>query len=265
MQEYNKVDQQLHQLSQIIAKVNRTFVQKEEDDSHTNLYYDHVNGRIFGRWIEVERGSVVLSLDLRSFKFVWYDRLFKILKSYAIVGRTSMEIELEIESDLPDFRLSKDGFKEELHFKINDYSFINDSFELIEKQDLEVWRYWRNKANKACQQVLGALQQSSEIRIWPHHFDTGIYAIIPQNIGISFGLAMEDDMVDSPYFYMSGYPEKSSLDFSKVSDLSLGRWQTVGEWRGAVLPLKGINSLSCKETDNAIDAFIKEDLKWFLK
>ncbi|MFT5886141.1 MAG: hypothetical protein ACI9IP_002605 [Arcticibacterium sp.] len=37
---YTQTDQQLHWLSQIIAKANRTYVPAEEDDSHTNLYFN---------------------------------------------------------------------------------------------------------------------------------------------------------------------------------------------------------------------------------
>jgi len=46
MQEYIKVDQYLHQLVQVIAKANRTFVQEKEDDSHTNLYFDSLGEKI---------------------------------------------------------------------------------------------------------------------------------------------------------------------------------------------------------------------------
>lgn len=52
MRGYNHIDQHIYQLSQIIAKANRTFVQKKADDSHINLFYDSLSHRIYGRWIK---------------------------------------------------------------------------------------------------------------------------------------------------------------------------------------------------------------------
>ena len=48
MQEYINTDRQLHWLSQVITKVNRSFVPAEKDDSHTNLYFDVIQKGIYG-------------------------------------------------------------------------------------------------------------------------------------------------------------------------------------------------------------------------
>lgn len=47
---YNKTDHQVHLLSQIIAKFNRTYVAEKEDDSHTNLDFDPLGHRLYGRF-----------------------------------------------------------------------------------------------------------------------------------------------------------------------------------------------------------------------
>jgi hypothetical protein len=265
MQEYNEIDQFIHQLCQIIAKVNRTFVPAKEDDSHTNLYFDSITNRIHGRWIKSNNGDVIFSLDLFEYKFQWFDTSFKELKSYSINGKTSSELESEIEQDLPSFGLDAQGFKDELHFEIPDYAFKKDAFLLLPKERLEVWCQYRAIANIASMQVLGTLQQKGEIRIWPHHFDTGIYAIIPEKIGIGFGLAMKDSVINESYFYLSGYPSTGELDFSKISSLTYGKWITNSDWTGAVLSLGEIKNLSRSETANVIDIFIKETVQWYLR
>ena len=58
MQEYNNIDKKIHQLSQIIAKVNRTFVPKKADDSHTNFFFDPLSHRLYGRWIKTKDQNV---------------------------------------------------------------------------------------------------------------------------------------------------------------------------------------------------------------
>ncbi|MFT6215316.1 MAG: hypothetical protein ACJAS3_001715 [Roseivirga sp.] len=49
MNSYTQTDQQLHWLCQILAKTNRTYAPKKEDDSHTHLYFDSLDHRIYGR------------------------------------------------------------------------------------------------------------------------------------------------------------------------------------------------------------------------
>jgi hypothetical protein len=265
MQEYNEIDQVIHQLCQIIAKVNRTFVPAKEDDSHTNLYFDSITNRIYGRWIESNTGDIIFSLDLFENKFQWFNSSFKELKSYSVNGKTSSELESEIEQDLLSFGLDAQGFKDELHFEITDYLFKNDAFLLLPKERLETWCKYRTLANVASMQVLGMVQREGEIRIWPHHFDTGIYAVIPEKIGIGFGLAMKDSVINEPYFYMSGYPTVRALDFSKISNLTYGEWITNSDWKGAVLSLGEIKNLSRSELDNVIEVFIKESVQWYLR
>ena len=71
MQVYNKTDQALHQLSQILAKAGRSFVSPEADDSHTNLYFDAMSRRIYTHPFGSPGRS--LSLNLRGQYFEWID------------------------------------------------------------------------------------------------------------------------------------------------------------------------------------------------
>jgi hypothetical protein len=95
-------------------------------------------------------------------------------------------------------------------------------------------------------------------RIWPHHFDTGIYVETHNKMGIVFGLAMSDTMVGEPYFYMSGYPASGKIEYKNLSDFSNGRWEIGKNWQGAVLPLSELRQLPKKERQNVINSFLKE-------
>lgn len=85
MSAYHQIDQQLHLLCQIIAKANRTFVPKKEDDSHTNLYFDHLGQRIFGRWIEGEDRKVIMCLNLDKQTFEWRDDALQLLQDLSLI------------------------------------------------------------------------------------------------------------------------------------------------------------------------------------
>jgi hypothetical protein len=261
MQDYNNTDQRIHQLSQVIAKANRTFVPKKPDDSHTNLFFDPISHRIYGRWVEVEDKKIILAINLKDFTFEWLDDQLQIINSYGIQGRTMSDIEQYLEQSLPEIGLKKEGFRDKLHFVIPVYSFLNEPFESFDLKSRENWEYYRGMANVACSDLLGNLQVDGEIRIWPHHFDTGIYVEPNNNTGLGFGLAMKDGLVGSPYYYFSGYRlNGGKFDYTKIADLRYGKWIISNNWNGAVLPLSELK----KDNPGIIPAYLKEASQWFL-
>jgi hypothetical protein len=46
-----------------VAKANRTFLPKKEDDSHTNLSFDTLGRRIAGRCIEAANREILFTLN----------------------------------------------------------------------------------------------------------------------------------------------------------------------------------------------------------
>ena len=262
---YSKTDQQIHWLSQILAKANRTYVPKKEDDSHTNLYFDSIGDRIMGRWINGKIGQLMFTLNLKNQHVEILDSRQKVLASFPTQSRTRLEVESEIEDQLPGLGLDPAGFVAPLHFDITEYSFANDPIQKIDTTSLEEWMDYRELANEACLWFLGFTQTESEIRIWPHHFDTGIYTMISENLGLGFGWAMEDDVAGAPYYYLAGYPNKGSLTFENVPKLQAGRWETEGEWKGAVLTLSDLEGKSHAQQRETVAAFVKEGLGWYLR
>lgn len=267
MLDYNEIDKSIHQLCQIIAKANRSFVLKEADDGHTNLYFDPLTNRILGRWINLGKQSVILALDLYGFEFQWLNKSLHKLASISIEGKTSEEVELEIVDTLPEIGLENVGvnkisFIEPLHFEIPEYTFAKTSFTEFPESAVRMWSDYRKYANEVCFLVLGYLQAESEVRIWPHHFDTGIYADYNQHVGLGFGWAMADSLVDQPYFYFSAY-EKGELGIYSESlpKLTYGEWHISSSWKGGVLSMDFIELLS----KNKVKTFVREVANVYLR
>lgn len=264
MYKYINTDQHIHCLCQTIAKANRTFAQKREDDSHTNLYYDSIGNRIFGRWIETPKGKIILSLNLRNLQYDCLNTSLQTEKSFISIGKTANTVEKEMEAYLIELDMNPAGFRNDLHFKITDYPFKSDPIGSIDKEHIEAWKHYRQLANDACAWLLGHLQQLGEVRIWPHHFDTGIYVIPNENLGLGFGMAMEDTMVGTPYFYLSGYPLQGDINYTHIPKLIHGKWEIGENWNGAVLPLQEIAHLNSEQARKIIIRFIKNTSNWFL-
>ena len=120
---------------------------------------------------------------------------------------------------------------------------------------------WPKQPVKICWVIL---QLENEICIWPHHFDTGIYVQVTDDLGLGFGLAMEDTMLDQAYFYMFGYHGESPISYLNLTPLSAGKWETGEHWKGAVLPLNVISGSFREEALRMIQLFIKETSGWFI-
>ncbi len=252
--EYKILEQQIHLLSQIIAKFNRTYVPQEADDSHTNLSFDPISNKIYGRWVVQENQKLNLALNLDAFQFELINNALVPLHSFKIQGKRIESIEQEIAAYLPEVGFSREGFTDKLHYEIPVYDFAEDKFEKWDSVFIKEWQENRAMANEACCLLLTHLQIEGETRIWPHHFDTGIYIEAHDNLGLGFGWAIEDGMVGDSYFYFTAYGLNGiEIDYSNVPKLNFGQWIINENWKGAVLSLNTI-----KDHPTSVNLFLKE-------
>ncbi len=263
MTTYTRTDQLLHWLCQVITKANRTYVPEKEDDGHTNLAFDALGQRLVGRWIKTKQGNILFTLNLHNLTFEIICQSRKVKASVPTAGLHINEVEQKIEELLPDLSLDPVGFSKPLHFEIPEYGFELIPQHLPEERIAE-WKYYRQMANKACSLLLDHAQSDEEIRIWPHHFDTGIYTNVKDGLGLGFGLAMEDTMAGAPYFYMSGYLENGSLVYDNLPRRNEWLWKVEGPWKGVILPITHLTSMSHQERSEVLNSYLLENFNWFI-
>ena len=109
------------------------------------------------------------------------------------------------------------------------------------------------------------MQGDEEVRIWPHHFDTGVYFEQNYKVGLGFGFAMDDDMVGEQYFYIAGYHLRSNFNYDDRASLSSGRWIVDEDWKGAVLPISALQGKAYDEKLAMINTFIREVAGWYMQ
>jgi hypothetical protein len=262
MLEYIHTNQRLHLLCQILAKITATYVPEKEDYSHTNLAFDPFTGRLNSRWMEAANGQVYLALNIYESTFQWIDQFLNVIDEIHIKDTTIDELEAETMDSLHKVGLPSDKSRVDLKYEVEDYPFSNIPFNELDKAGVEIWAECRTMANHACQDILNYVNASVEIRIWPHHFDTGIYFTVKDQLGIGFGLAIKDNLAHAPYFYLSGYGLKSKLKMRKLPALPAGRWIT-GEWNGAILPFDELEQTAQQKSDVA-KSFSQSALRWYL-
>jgi hypothetical protein len=239
---YTRTDQRLHQLAQILAKFNRTYVASKEDDSHTNIGYDPINRRLFSRWTQQLDKRYILSLELNPISFALLDESYRRELEVVCLGKTIPQIESELEHALSEVNSDTDGFLNPMHYEIPEYENANQPVENFSEEDLYEWTDTRALASYACHQVQAHFQVREEVRIWPHHFDTGIYVPLNDSISIGFGLAMQDKFADSSYFYYTAFFNGSThWPEDRPMNIQVGRIIEAPEWCGAVIEAPSVD------------------------
>ncbi|MCF7902790.1 MAG: hypothetical protein K9M19_05135 [Candidatus Marinimicrobia bacterium] len=264
MQEYNRTDEQIHYLSQLIAKVNRSFLEPQDDDSHTNLFFDPLSRRVYGRWVTTPAGPLIFALELDNFQFQWLDSRFRVLQKITVAGKDLEQIEDETMKGLDGVGLASVDLRQPLHFKLPSYSVSGKTQNKPDSAGLAQWQFFRSLANDTAAAVLGHFQVTGEVRIWPHHFDTGISGQVLKSLAIGFGLAMADNLVNEPYFYLAGYGEEP-FEYTGLTELDAGTWVTGDSWRGALLPLIEIPENSLSDARDMLHRFVLKSAAWYLE
>ena len=218
--------------AQYLAAAGISFLEAKEDDSHTNLGFSEKAGCLSSRPLNT-RGDTLL-FSYRDFSLQWQQE--NTLQNFVLDGKSHESV-----LDWIRARTRKAGFKEIYTYSFH-YDFIYEvedrfTFELRDEKRLHDLEALRSKAQAALREFLLKENLFSEIRIWPHHFDTGAYTRLPgeQEFAVGLGLAVPDTICDDHYFYISGYKGGMAIDCTNFKALSRGEWKHNG-FNGAVLP-----------------------------
>ncbi|EZH73726.1 hypothetical protein ATO12_17480 [Aquimarina atlantica] len=228
---------QMHLAAQYLAAAGISFLEKKGDDSHTNLGFSIEKGTLYTR--PFNSSGDLLSLNYHLFALEWTSH--NTIKTLQLNGTSHAEVLQWIKRMVKDSNLNA-PYTYTLHYELP-YT-ITDSYIYTSKDTNRLSQLiaYRKLSKLAIQEFLQNHQLSSEIRIWPHHFDTGAFASLEDESGlaIGLGLAIPDTMCNDYYFYISGYQGHDGLNTSDFKLLTTGKWYNEG-FKGAVLPISGVD------------------------
>ncbi len=232
---------QMHLAAQYLAAAGISFLDKKEDDSHTNLGFSTTEGSMYTH--PLNKDGDTLSLNYQRFTLEWNSKNSK--NSLRLDGATHAEV-LEWITQTAIKAGIKKPFKYNLHYELP-YTPITDdfTFKLHDIARLGELTNFRILAQLTLDTFLENQNLKSDIRTWPHHFDTGAFVSLGDNTGltIGLGLAIPDAMINDYYFYLSAYKGHDGLDTSDLNPLTNGKWYNDG-FKGAVLPVTGIDEVT---------------------
>jgi len=236
---------QMHLAAQYLAAAGISFVDKKDDDSHTNLGFSVEKGTLYTR--KLDNKGIVLSLNYDLFTLEWNDTDSK--NTLRLDGTTHAEVIQWINRMAINSNTSV-PYSYDIHYELP-YQIKDDYvFKLEDLSALKILKEQRILAHTVLREFLDRNKLDSEIRIWPHHFDTGAFAPLEDEAGlaIGLGLAIPDKAHNEYYFYISAYQGHDGVDTGNFKSLSLGEWKNEG-FKGAILPVTGVNK------DNGVTFF----------
>lgn len=259
---FSKEEINLHRAIQLLSLTGVNLLPALPDDSQNTAVWDESINTILGRSFDLSNTSYQLGIRLTPFELVLLDTKLNTINSIDIGGLDQPALYSIWEDWLANLGFEGD-LVTKLHYELpqNDL-YKSNQFDGVTVEFAKTWSRLRAFANKA----MGNLNQlsgiTSEINIWPHHFDTGVYYSITkvnnettQSIGA--GLAIADSMINEPYFYLYGWTKEGKIDYIDTPDLASGNWLTEG-WQGAVLKASEINTLE------DINSFFESSYKFLL-
>ena len=231
MQEFKSMKDQLHLAAQYLAAAAIHFVEKRDDDSHTNLGFDPENGRMSTR--PLSDSGDTLSLNYSTFALDWNSSTN--VESIELDGSSHKEIIAWL-TKLSQEKIGK-SYNYSLHYEVP-YSITDTTvFTMNDSEELKRLLQLRTLTQTILEQTLSENNMQSEIRVWPHHFDTGAYTALSNTSGVAvgFGLAIPDSLSDEHYLYISGYKGHDGISTQGFDSLTKGEWKDNG-FKGAILP-----------------------------
>lgn len=229
----------MHLAAQYLATAGISFLEKKDDDSHSNLGFDAEKGYL-ETWPLNENGCKI-ALDYAEFALHWLpgDTTRTTLhldgKSHGDIVKWMGEVTIALGRTKPYYYA--------LHYELP-YGKMTDDFVFSKppQDELDKMLGYRKIAQLALESVVDKMALSTTIRVWPHHFDTGGYEMISTGnaTGVGFGMAIPDTLIDDFYLYTSGYKGHDGIDTGAFDPITYGDWMNEG-FKGAVLPMKNVD------------------------
>jgi hypothetical protein len=231
------MEKMLYLAAQYLAAAAISFLEKKEDDSHTNLRFNVENANLYSRPLNMMGDT--LSLDYVNFALNWNSGDNP--DSFSLDGRTHAEVLIWL-ADIFSAANFDTPYNYAFHYDFP-YSVDNDfKFRLSGLERLKELTHFRVLAQLVMEKFLRTNQLDSEIRIWPHHFDTGANVTLEnkKEMAVGFGLAVPDSLLNEHYFYISGNQGNGAMETSGFPSLTHGEWYSA-DFKGAVLPAVNMN------------------------
>ena len=253
-----------HHAVQFIARAGKHLIPEKADDSHTNMEWKTPVSSFVGNHLP---HFLMVGLRIPDLRLIIYNENYYILHSLEIPGLTGREIFKWLNEALQANKVEAQNLKYDLHYEIPEHEKYDDKpFPEPRTEIAEATAALRSNANEILADWAEKEPSAAAVKIWPHHFDTGTFYPFYDDKGnmiksIGLGLAIADELVDEPYFYVNHWTMEEIKDYPKLETPGDGKWIIDG-WKGSVLPYSTVSSYeSAEEQEKAVRKFFEDSVR----
>lgn len=247
IQKINNAQLILHHAVQFIAAAGKYLLDKEADDSHTNMSWDSNMEMFYGGSIN-SRARVGLHIPSLSLKVSGPTGIE--LASFPLFGKTKDQGLIWLQQALQLKQIDTTSLELSTHYEIPEHQTDeNKPFPKVADKILSELSNHRTLSDQICSDVFSKHSNASPPRTWPHHFDHGVSVPLKfDNEGnathsFSVGYAVADSVINEPYFYVTQWKKEEEIDYSDAPKLEFGEWLPE-KLNGAALSLSDILKMS---------------------
>ena len=246
---------QFHQAAQYLAGAGISFIKKADDDSHTNLGWDSSSHRLLTH--PFTKKNFQLGLNFDTFDLEWLQNGF-VQAQISLTSHTHAEVLNWIHDQVKHNDINA-TYHYKFHYELPYDDLAADHIFEFDQQKASVISEQWDIAQLKFAEFLNECQLHSPIRVWPHHFDMGIYTRIntkPEAF-LGAGYAIPDDWINDFYYYANGWLNNQPVTTANFSTISHGIWHKK-DHKGLTYNQQNVN-----DKHSNIDPFLRSALKGF--
>lgn len=243
IQDYIFADKSIHNYARIMGEIANLYIKKEDDYSHTNLEWDFKNKVLKSRSISLPNGfEAIIEYHPNHFHFHISTNCPNLRDPLIITKNNNLKYIIDTFKANINL-LGLDDQKLD-NVKLADHEILQKDKSPIQpsKNGIHLFEKIRSGVNLVLNRYLVNNKLNSDIRLWPHNFDTGIFYKYDDNIEQYAGFAPADNLSEYPYFYNSFYIDGVMKNLETNEELLLGKIIN-SNWKGAIYTLDEIENV----------------------
>ena len=227
MLSFLQTEKVLHHWVQYLSAFNNSYFPRQEDDSQSNLIWNADTASIETHWFH----GHFFSLDLQELHLT-----FNREDTFSLIDKKPEQIYAWMRDKLSAHGLNGSQLQPQFSYELDAFDTTLFSAKDFSLSTLEQIIHHRSLSNAVLKEISTHYKRTSPIRIWPHHFDTGLLIGLAQDNdpfskGYGLGYAPADTICHESYYYGSAFGLTRT-----GNHIGAGQWKT-GDWEGAILPI----------------------------
>ncbi len=252
---------QLHHAAQILATAGTTFLEKTADDSHPNAGWSDSHAALLGRTIPGP--EIGIGLRPATLELLCIDSRGRSVDVFALEGRGLEDGYAWLERTCREAGAEPvEGALVRAGYEIPDHA-VADGAPLSLGAEPEAFAElgrWLADGFAILTRWAERLENASEARCWPHHFDVGLLQVVATDASgalaksVGLGLSPGDESYAEPYWYVSPWPAPEPDSLPPLG--ADGGWHTEG-FTAAVLVGSDLVAMPAETQAERLDHFLE--------